>query len=94
MRATSLRPVTPITASEGRSAQDALRSTKFMKTAASRTVVGFRNILFATDFSSVAAHAIPYVKRIAKHYDANLVAQQGSTLSISNRPALAVIGGA
>ena len=45
-----------------------------MKTATARTAVGFRNILFATDFSSAAAHAIPYVKRIAKHYDANLVA--------------------
>ena len=45
-----------------------------MKTATARTAVGFRNILFATDFSSSAAHAIPYVKRIAKRYDANLVA--------------------
>ena len=45
-----------------------------MKTATARTAVGFRNILFATDFSTAAAHAIPYVKRIAKHYDANLVA--------------------
>jgi nucleotide-binding universal stress UspA family protein len=45
-----------------------------MKTATARTAVSFRNILFATDFSSAAAHAIPYVKRIAKHYDANLVA--------------------
>ena len=45
-----------------------------MKSATARTAVGFRNILFATDFSSAAAHAIPYVKRIAKHYDANLVA--------------------
>ena len=44
-----------------------------MKTATARTAVGFRNILFATDFSSAAAHAIPFVKRIAKHYDANLV---------------------
>lgn len=45
-----------------------------MKTAAVRTAVRFRNILFATDFSPAAAHAIPYVKRIAKHYDADLVA--------------------
>jgi nucleotide-binding universal stress UspA family protein len=45
-----------------------------MKTATARTAVCFRNILFATDFSSAAARAIPYVKRIAKHYDANLVA--------------------
>jgi nucleotide-binding universal stress UspA family protein len=45
-----------------------------MKTAAVRTAAGFRNILFATDFSQAAAQAIPYVKRIAKHYDAALVA--------------------
>ena len=45
-----------------------------MKSATARTAVGFRNILFATDFSPAAAHAIPYVKRLAKHYDANLVA--------------------
>jgi nucleotide-binding universal stress UspA family protein len=45
-----------------------------MKTATARTAVRFRNILYATDFSKAATHAIPYVKRIAKHYDANLVA--------------------
>ena len=43
-------------------------------TASARVAASFRNILFATDFSPAAAHAIPYVKRIAKHYDANLVA--------------------
>jgi nucleotide-binding universal stress UspA family protein len=43
-------------------------------TATAETASGFANILFATDFSSAAAHAIPYVKGIAKHYDANLVA--------------------
>jgi nucleotide-binding universal stress UspA family protein len=45
-----------------------------MITAAARTAVRFRNILFATDFSPAAAQAIPYVKKIAKHYDADLVA--------------------
>ncbi len=45
-----------------------------MTTAATRSAVRFCNILFATDFSEAAAHAIPYVKRIAKHYDADLVA--------------------
>jgi nucleotide-binding universal stress UspA family protein len=45
-----------------------------MKTATARTAVRFRNILFATDFSPAAAQAIPYVKKIAKHYGANLVA--------------------
>ena len=44
------------------------------KTATARTAVGFRNILFATDFSPAAAQAVPYVKRIAKHYDADVVA--------------------
>ncbi len=44
-----------------------------MKTATARTAVRFRNILFATDFSPAAAQAIPYVKNIAKHYDADLV---------------------
>jgi len=45
-----------------------------MKTATARTAVRFRNILFATDFSPAAAQAIPYVLKIAKHYDADLVA--------------------
>jgi nucleotide-binding universal stress UspA family protein len=45
-----------------------------MKAATAKTAVGFRNILFATDFSTTAANAIPYVKRIAKHYEANVVA--------------------
>ena len=44
-----------------------------MKAATAMTAVGFRNILFATDFSDAAASAIPYVKRIANHYEANLV---------------------
>jgi nucleotide-binding universal stress UspA family protein len=44
-----------------------------MKTAAATTAVRFRNILFATDFSPTAAQAIPYVKKIAKHYEADLV---------------------
>jgi nucleotide-binding universal stress UspA family protein len=44
-----------------------------MKAATARTAVRFRNILFATDFSPAAAQAIPYVKKIAQHYDADLV---------------------
>lgn len=44
-----------------------------MNTAATRSQARFRNILFATDFSKAAAEAIPYVKKIAEHYDANLV---------------------
>lgn len=45
-----------------------------MKTATAKIQVTFRNILFATDFSEAAEHAIPYVKRIAELFDANLVA--------------------
>jgi nucleotide-binding universal stress UspA family protein len=45
-----------------------------MKAATAKTAIGFQNILFATDFSDAAARAIPYVKRIAKHYEAKLVA--------------------
>lgn len=45
-----------------------------MKTATVRTQAKFRNILFATDFSDAAAHAIPYVRSIAEVFAANLVA--------------------
>jgi len=45
-----------------------------MKAATAKAAVGFRNILYATDFSIAAANAIPYVKRITKHYEAHLVA--------------------
>jgi len=45
-----------------------------MNAATAKTAIGFRNILFATDFSPAAAQAVPYVKRIAKHYDADVVA--------------------
>jgi nucleotide-binding universal stress UspA family protein len=44
-----------------------------VKIATARTAVRFRNILFATDFSPAAAQAIPYVRKIAKHYDADLL---------------------
>jgi nucleotide-binding universal stress UspA family protein len=49
------------------------RRRKTVKTATARTAIRFRNILFATDFSPAAAQAIPYVRKIAKHYDADLV---------------------
>ena len=42
-------------------------------TATAKSVVGFRHILFATDFSPAAAQAIPYIKKIAKYYEADLV---------------------
>jgi nucleotide-binding universal stress UspA family protein len=54
-----------------------------MKAATAKTAVGFRNILFATDFSTAAANAIPYVKRIAKHYEANLVALHVHTPTVN-----------
>lgn len=44
------------------------------KTATGKTAAGFQNILFATDFSEAADRAIPYIKEIAKHYEAKLVA--------------------
>lgn len=54
-----------------------------MKTVTARTAVSFRNILFATDFSSAAARAVPYVKRIAKRYDADLVALHVRTPAVN-----------
>jgi hypothetical protein len=39
-----------------------------MKTAAVQAPAGFKNILFATDFSPAAANAIPFVKAIAGRY--------------------------
>ena len=54
-----------------------------MKTATAKTAVGFRNILFATDFSAAASSAIPYVKRIAKHYEANLIALNVHSLTVN-----------
>jgi nucleotide-binding universal stress UspA family protein len=44
-----------------------------MNTVTGKSVVGFRHILFATDFSLAAAQAIPYVKTLAKYCDADLV---------------------
>lgn len=34
----------------------------------------FENILYATDFSEAAAHAIPFVKKFARHYESNVIA--------------------
>ena len=45
-----------------------------MHSTAIETRTRFQNILFATDFSAAAAHAIPYVKTIAKHYGSSLAA--------------------
>jgi nucleotide-binding universal stress UspA family protein len=42
--------------------------------ATAKTRIQFSNLLFATDFSPAAARAIPYVKAIAKHYGAQVVA--------------------
>ena len=44
-----------------------------MNTVPAESAVGFRHILFATDFSPAAAQAIPYVKTLAKYYEADLV---------------------
>lgn len=45
-----------------------------MKAATAKTRTRFENILFATDFSPAAAHAIPFVKKIARHFQSYLVA--------------------
>ena len=45
-----------------------------MKTAAVQAPAGFKNILFATDFSPAAANAIPFVKAIAGRYEAHIYA--------------------
>jgi len=45
-----------------------------MKAATAKTRTKFENILFATDFSPAAAHAIPFIKKIARHFESNLVA--------------------
>ena len=45
-----------------------------MKPATAKTRARFDHILFATDFSAAAARAIPFVKKIARHFGSNLVA--------------------
>ena len=45
-----------------------------MKAATAKTRTRFENIVFATDFSPAAAHAIPFIKKIATHFQSNLVA--------------------
>ena len=45
-----------------------------MKPAAAKIRTRFENILFATDFSAAAAHAVPFVKNIARHFQSDLVA--------------------
>jgi nucleotide-binding universal stress UspA family protein len=45
-----------------------------MKAATAKTRTRFENILFATDFSPAAAHAIPFVKKLARHFQSYLVA--------------------
>jgi nucleotide-binding universal stress UspA family protein len=44
-----------------------------MKAVSARTRTRFENILFATDFSAAAAQAIPFVKKMARHFQSNLV---------------------
>jgi nucleotide-binding universal stress UspA family protein len=45
-----------------------------MKPATAKTRTRFENILFATDFSPAAEHAVPFIKKIAGHFHSNLVA--------------------
>jgi nucleotide-binding universal stress UspA family protein len=44
-----------------------------MQAATAKTRTRFESILFATDFSPAAAHAIPFIKKIARHFQSNLV---------------------
>jgi nucleotide-binding universal stress UspA family protein len=45
-----------------------------MKPSTAKIRTRFENILFATDFSAAAAHAVPFVKKIARHFQSDLVA--------------------
>jgi len=45
-----------------------------MQAATAKTRTRFENILFATDFSPAAAHAIPFIKKLARHFQSSLVA--------------------
>ena len=45
-----------------------------MKPAAATTRVRFDNVLYATDFSQTAESAIPFVKKIARHFSSNVLA--------------------
>ena len=45
-----------------------------MKPATAKIRTRFENILFATDFSAAASHAVPFVKKIARHFQSDLVA--------------------
>lgn len=45
-----------------------------MKPATAKARTRFGNILFATDFSPTAENAIPFVKKIARHFNSNVLA--------------------
>ena len=45
-----------------------------MKPAAAKSRIHFDNILYATDFSTTAESAIPFVKKIARHFDSKILA--------------------
>jgi len=44
-----------------------------MKAAPATTRIQFSNILFATDFSPAAERAVPYARKIAKHYGSKII---------------------
>ena len=44
-----------------------------MQAAVAAVETRFKNVLFATDFSDAAARAIPYIREIAKHYNADIL---------------------
>jgi nucleotide-binding universal stress UspA family protein len=64
----------PVTALKSLINHPALRRSTTMKSAAVQAPSKIQHILFATDFSSAAASAVPYVKKLAKHYEADIFA--------------------
>jgi nucleotide-binding universal stress UspA family protein len=44
-----------------------------MKAATAKIRTRFDNILFATDFSPASAHATPFIKKLARHFQSSLV---------------------
>jgi nucleotide-binding universal stress UspA family protein len=54
-----------------------------MKPATAKTRTRFENLLFATDFSDAAAHSVPFIKKIAKHFQSNLTVLHAKTPAIN-----------
>src|SRR5262249_32079471 len=73
LRLRSRKPVMYVTAPKSAAApRCAHRRHPLMKAATAKTRTRFENILFATDFSPAATHAIPFVKALARHFQSKL----------------------